>query len=53
MGYIMMQQANNQASVEATIILLKTGERVFDTTKYGARLQAILFGSRCCTGIDK
>ena len=51
-GYILMQPANDKASVEATGLLLKTGECLFDTTKSGARLQPILFGSRCCTGLE-
>lgn len=53
MGYILMQPANNEASVAATEILLKTGEYIFDITKFDARLKAILFGSRYCTGIEK
>ena len=53
MVYILMKLANNQASVEATALLLKTDKCIFDNTKSGARLQIILFGSRCCTGIEK
>ena len=53
MGYILMQPANDKASIEATVLLLKTGECLFDTTKSGARLQPILFGSRCCTGLER
>ena len=53
MGYISMQPASDKSSVEATVLLLKTGDCVFDTTKFGARLQPILFGSKCCTGLEK
>ena len=53
MSYILMQPANDKALMEATVLLLKTGDCVLDTTKYGARLQPILFGSRCCTGLER
>ena len=53
MGYIFMQPANDKTSIEATTLLIKTGECVFDTTKSGARLQPILFSSRCCTSLEK
>ena len=53
MGYILMQPANDKKSVEATALLLKTGECVFDTTKSSVILQPIIFGSRCCTGLER
>ena len=50
MGCILMQPANDAASVSATVLLLKSGEYLFDTEKPGAHLQPIFFGSRACTG---
>ena len=53
MGFILMQPANDNISREASEHLLKTGECLFDITKSGARLQPIIFGSRCCSGQEK
>ena len=53
MGFILTQTANDDISKEVSIHLLKTGECLFDVTKSGARLQPIIFGSRCCTGQER
>ena len=53
MGFILMHPASNPESIVATQLLCKTGECVFDITKSGARLQPVLFGSRCCTGLER
>ena len=46
MGYILIQSANDETPMEATSLLLKTGECIFGITKSGARLQHVLFDSR-------
>ena len=38
MGYILIQPGNDKEFAETTTLLLKTGERIFDNTKSGARL---------------
>ena len=50
MWYILVKPANDTASISATVLLLKSGECLFDTKKSYARLQPIFFGSRACTG---
>ena len=52
MGLILMQPAINPTSIDATDLLLNTVTCVFDTTKSSAQLHAILFGFRCCTGLE-
>ena len=44
-----MQPANNNTSRKSTVGLLNGGKYLFDLTNLGARLQAVFYGSRCCT----
>ena len=53
MCFIRMHPASNQESIVAIQLLCNTGEYVFDINKSGARLQPVLFGSRCCNGLER
>ena len=53
MGFILMQPDNDEVSTKATAHLLKSGECLLDVTKSGARLKAVPFGSRSCTGQER
>ena len=50
---ILIQPADNEVSTKATAHLLKSGEYLFDVTKSGSRLKAVLFGSRSCTDQER
>ena len=49
MGFILMHPADDEVYTKSTAQLLKTEECLFNTTKSGAQLQAVIFGSRSCT----
>ena len=46
MDWIMMQPDNDKESIDATKLLLETGECNFDITRRGVRLRPTNFGSR-------
>ena len=49
MGFIIMQPAIDNVSIEALRALRETGENKFDCSLEGPRLRPILCGSRKCT----
>ena len=53
MEFIIMQPADDELSAKATVHLLKKVECLFNTTRSGARLQAVIFESRICTGQER
>ena len=52
MGWILMQPAQDEASLAATKLLIETGEVTFDIAKTGAQLRPVQFGSRACTALE-
>ena len=52
-GWIRMQPADNEQTIAATVLLLKTCEYKFDLTKNGTRLHPTGFGSRSCVAQEK
>ena len=53
MGWILMQPANDDDSRTAMETLKETGECLFNLTTSGPRLQAVAYGSRSCTDMEK
>ena len=53
MSWILMQPADDDASVKATATLKKTGDFLFDLDMEGPRLKHIKYGSRACTTGEK
>ena len=53
MSWILMQPADDDASVKATDTIKKTGEFLFDLDMEGPRLKPIKYGSRACTTSKK
>ena len=53
MSWILMQPADDDASVKATDTLKNTGEFLFDLDMEGPRLKPIKYGSRACTTSKK
>ena len=53
MGFILMQPADDEVSTKSMAHLLKSGEFLFDVIKSGARLKAVLLGSRSCNGQER
>ena len=48
MGWILMQPAGNEESVEATTLLKKTDSCLFNLSLQGPKLKPIAFGLRSC-----
>ena len=53
MSWILMQPADDDASVKATDTLKKTGEFLFDLDMEGPRLKPIKYGLRACNTSEK
>jgi len=53
MSWILIQPADDDASVKATATLKKIGEFLFDLDMEGPRLKPIKYGSRACTTSEK
>ena len=53
MSWILMQPADDDLSIAATKLLLKTGEFLFDLEMDGPRLKPVKYGSRACTTSEK
>ena len=53
MSWILLQPADDNASVKATYTLKKTGEFLFNLDMEGPRLKPIKYGSRACTTSGK
>ena len=53
MGWILMQPADDEQSIAASMTLSSGGKCLFELSKNGARLQPIAFGSRACTGLER
>ena len=53
MGWIFIQPADDDESAKATKKLLQTGVCLFNSSKNGARLKPVVFGSRSCNVNEK